>query len=131
MTAELTIAGAHHFAVVVADLARAEHFYAEILALPVLRRWSDDAGAPRSIWVALGDGAFLAIERARRDGPRRDPEAPGHHCLALRIARADRERWRRRLVDAAHPIVRETSFSLFVVDPDGALVALSHHPEGA
>jgi catechol 2,3-dioxygenase-like lactoylglutathione lyase family enzyme len=131
MAADLAIKGAHHVAVVVSDLARAEGFYAGFLGLSVMQRWTDDAGAPRSIWVDLGDGTFLAIERARVDGPIRDAEAPGHHCLALRIACADRERWRDKLVDAGHAIVRETAFSIFVRDPDGALVALSHYPEAA
>lgn len=120
--------GAHHVAVVVRDLERAEAFYAGVLGLAPMRRWTDDAGAPRSVWLDLGDGAFLAVERAAAEGPRRADEAPGLHCIALRIAHTDRERWRAHLAEAGHPVERETEFTLYTRDPDGTLVGLSHHP---
>ena len=120
--------GAHHIAVVVRDLDRAESFYGRVLGLPVTQRWTDDAGAPRSVWLDLGGGAFLAIERAATGGPVRSDEAPGLHCVALRVEPADRERWRTRLADAGHPIERETAFTLYTRDPDGTLVGLSHYP---
>ena len=116
----------HHLAVVVEDLDRAERFYVEVLGLPVVRRWNDASGAPRSVWVSLAQGAFLAIERAGATTPKRSDEAPGYHCLALRIASTERERWRARLADAGHPVERETEKTLYGRDPDGNLVALSH-----
>jgi catechol 2,3-dioxygenase-like lactoylglutathione lyase family enzyme len=119
----------HHLAVVVADLARSEHFYSTVLGLPVERRWDDDTGAPRSIWVALAHGTFLAIERAASDSPLRSDTAPGHHCVALGIAIQDREAWRIQLAQAGIAIERETDFTLYVRDPDGALIGLSHYPD--
>jgi catechol 2,3-dioxygenase-like lactoylglutathione lyase family enzyme len=122
----------HHLAVVVADLARAERFYVGVLGLSVVRRWDDDAGRPRSVWVALGDaGAFLAIERAGADGPTRADEAPGLHCVALGIAPDEREAWRRRLAEHGVAVERESPFTLYVRDPDHNLVGLSHHPHAA
>jgi len=121
----------HHLAVCVQDLARAERFYSGVLGLPVLRRWEDDGGRPRSVWLDLGDGSFLAVERADDAGPLRSDTAPGWHCVALRIARADRETWRRRLEAAGHPVERESAFTLYARDTEGALVALSHHPDPA
>src|SRR5262249_20697384 len=59
----------HHLAVVVRDLDRAEAFYAGALGLPVERRWTDEAGAPRSVWLGLGGDAFLAVERAAATSP--------------------------------------------------------------
>ena len=57
----------HHIAVKVADLARAESFYVELLGLPVLRRWPmPDGKGERSLWLDLGAGAFLALERTDR-----------------------------------------------------------------
>lgn len=121
----------HHLAVVVSDLERAERFYAGVLGLPIERRWTDDAGQPRSIWLGLGEGAFLAVERAARGEPTRDEQAPGWHCACLAIAPSEREVWRGKLEAAGHPIVRETSFTLYVRDPDGQLVGLSHWPDAA
>jgi catechol 2,3-dioxygenase-like lactoylglutathione lyase family enzyme len=121
--------GLHHLAVVTADLARSEAFYAGVLGLPVIRRHDDAEGRPRAVWLALDGGVFLALERAGRDAPRRDPEAPGWHCVALGIPRADRGLWRARLEAAGFPVVRETAFTMYAHDPDGCLVGLSHYPE--
>ena len=118
----------HHLAVVVSDLSRAVTFYTEVLGLPVERRWGDERGEPRSVWVALDAGVFLAIERASAEGPKRDEAAPGFHCLSLRIPRSEREAWRDRLERAGSEIVQETAYTLYVRDPDGNLVGLSHWP---
>lgn len=118
----------HHLAVVTADLARSEAFYAGLLGLPVQKRWSDAEGRPRSVWLGLGGGAFLAVERAEAEGPVRSPEAPGWHCVALGIPVGDRALWRGRLIAAGFPVIRESAFTLYVRDPDGNLVGLSHHP---
>jgi catechol 2,3-dioxygenase-like lactoylglutathione lyase family enzyme len=121
----------HHLAVVVADLARAEAFWADVLGLPVVRRSSDDAGRPRSVWCSLGDGAFVALERASAGGPKRADAAPGHHCVALGIAPEERAAWRARLAAAGVSIERESDFTLYVRDPDDNLVGLSHWPAAA
>src|SRR4051812_5320936 len=107
----------HHLAVVVADLQAAERFYVGVLGLPVTKRWNDDHGAPRSIWVGLDGGAFLAIERAAAAGPLRSDGAPGHHCLALRITREEREARREALEAAGFPVERESPYTLYVRDP--------------
>jgi glyoxylase I family protein len=119
----------HHLAVVVRDLARSEAFYTGVLGLPVVRRWTDEAGAPRSVWLGLGGGGFLAVERAGAAGPTRADAAPGWHCVALGIRPAEREGWRRRLAAAGAAIERESPYSMYARDPDGNLVALSHYPE--
>lgn len=119
----------HHLAVLVADLARAEAFYAGVLGLPVVRRHADAAGRPRSSWLGLDGDAFLAVELAGdAGGARRADDAPGWHLAALHIAPDEREAWRSRLAAAGHPVLRETAFTLYTRDPDGNWVALSHHP---
>ena len=118
----------HHLAVVVADLARAEKFYLEVLGLSLVRRWDDERGVHRSTWVSLGS-AFLAIERAGAAGPTRADNAPGHHCVALKIREKDRAEWRERLGAAGHSVERESPYTLYFRDPDGNLLALSHYPE--
>jgi glyoxylase I family protein len=119
----------HHVAVVVRDLDAAERFYSGVLGLPVIRRWQDGEGRPRSVWVELGEGAFLAIERAAAAGPLRADAAPGLHCLALAIASGDREGMRARLAEAGFPVERESDYTLYTRDPEGSLVGLSHYPE--
>jgi glyoxylase I family protein len=123
--------GAHHIAVKVADLARAESFYVSVLGLPVLRRWpSSDGRQDRSVWLDLGNGAFLALERCEA-GPTKSEDAPGIHLVALRIRRAERDAWARKLAQAGCPIYRETEFTLYLQDPEGNRVGLSHWPEAA
>jgi catechol 2,3-dioxygenase-like lactoylglutathione lyase family enzyme len=116
----------HHLAVLVRDLDRAEAFYADVLGLPVIARHDDEAGRPRAVWLGLDGGAFLAIEKAGAAAP--GAGAPGWHCVALTIPLGEREPWRTRLMAAGHPVERETRYTLYARDPDGALVALSHHP---
>ncbi len=123
--------GLSHLAVLVTDLAGAERFYAGVLGLRVIRRWDDDAGRPRSVWLDLGDGSFLAVERAGAEGPRRGDDAPGHHCLALRVEATERDGWVARLTEAGVAVERETGHTLYFRDPEGNLVALSHWPEAA
>src|SRR5262245_59074331 len=114
----------HHIAVKVRDLGRSEAFYAGVLGLPVLRRHDDDEGNPRSVWLDLG-GAILMIELTAEE---KEVSPHGWHCVALSIDPDDRERWRARLVSAGSPMIRETDFTIYAHDPDGALVALSHYP---
>jgi catechol 2,3-dioxygenase-like lactoylglutathione lyase family enzyme len=124
----MRVGAVHHLAIRAPDLAAAERFYVEVLKLPVRERFAHPDGSPRSVWVALEDGAFLALEATPSDGPRREDDDPGWHCVALAIDPADREAWRERLVEAGHAIERETDFTLYTRDPVGALLALSHYP---
>lgn len=120
----------HHVAVTVRDLDLAERFYGSVLGLPLIRRWSDATGAPRSIWFELGGGAFLAVERFPGDAaPASAAPRPGWHCVALGIAERDREAFRARLEREGCPILRETEFTLYALDPEGNLLGFSHYPE--
>jgi len=129
--ATMTSLHVHHLAVVVADLERAAAFYTGVLGLRELRRWDDAQGRQRSIWCELGAGVFLAIERAERLGPQRDDLAPGFHCIALGIRPDEREAWREKLTRAGVEVFRESPYTLYVRDPDGNIVGLSHFPNAA
>lgn len=123
----------HHLAIQCADLERCERFYREVLGLPVMRRWPREEGGDRSVWLSLGDGEFLALERALEPPPAqawRDGK-PGLHLLSLRIARAERIAWEGRLEVAGVPVVHRTRWTLFFHDPEGNRIGLSHHPEDA
>jgi catechol 2,3-dioxygenase-like lactoylglutathione lyase family enzyme len=120
----------HHLAIKVADLGRAERFYTHVVGLPVLRRWDDERGRPRSVWLALGEaGTFLALERAELCSPVRVDDAPGLHCLAFGIGVAEREALRERLRLARVIIERESDYTTYARDPDGNLIGWSHYPD--
>ncbi len=119
----------HHLAVVVADVERVARFYVDVLGLHEIRRWNDAEGRLRSIWCALGAGAFFAIERAALEGPRRDDVAPGFHCVSLGIRPDERAAWRDRLTAARVDVFRESAYTLYVRDPEGNIVGLSHFPD--
>ena len=118
----------HHLAVCVRDLQRAERFYSGVLGLPIRRRWTREDGSERSLWLELGAGSFLAVEEVP-GGPRRDDDASGWHCVALRIDVDERSAWIAHLAAAGVPIERESAYTLYVRDPEGALIALSHYPD--
>ena len=131
------LAGVHHVAIGVRDLPALEAFYTEVLGLPVLRRWpmADDERRDRSVWLDLGSGAFLALERTAeaelaREGARAERT---HGCLmiALRITAAARPDWEARLAAAGVTVVHRTDYTLYVADPEGNRIGLSHWPDAA
>ena len=129
-------AGFHHVAVQVRDLAAAETFYSGTLGLPVLRRWLADDGSERSLWLDVGNGEFLALERAAADTPppSERPLRDGHagwHLVALRIDAAARATWEQHFQAAGVPVVYRSDFTLYVRDPEGNRVGLSHYPDRA
>jgi glyoxylase I family protein len=124
------IGGFHHLAIQCADLAACERFYRDVLGLPELRRWPAEGGGDRSVWLAVGDG-FLALERADRDpspGPWRDGQ-PGLHLVALRIGKDERESWERRLASLHVPVAHRTRFTIYLRDPEGNRIGLTHYPD--
>jgi glyoxylase I family protein len=143
--------GVHHVAIAVRDLGALEAFYSSVLGLPILRRWpaaqsstvaasagaaSDSAVGDRAVWLDLGNGAFLALERAAEPavGASSDRTADpvlGYLMIALRIASAARADWEARLAAAGVAIVHRTAYTLYVADPEGNRVGLSHWPDAA
>jgi len=128
----------HHFAIRCADLPACERFYREVLGLEVVRRWPREGGGDRSVWLAVGDG-FLALERHEGPAePLRDPGGAawrdgtgGLHLVALRIRPAERSLWEARLEERGVPILHRTRWTLYLRDPEGNRIGLSHHPEDA
>ena len=127
--------GHHHLAIQVKDLAIAERFYADVLGLKVVKRWPrEDGQGERSIWLSVGAGEeFLALEACdaeRPPVPFRDPHG-GLHLLALRIRAADRQAWEEKLGALGIEIVHRTRWTLYVRDPEGNRLGLSHYPHEA
>jgi catechol 2,3-dioxygenase-like lactoylglutathione lyase family enzyme len=130
--------GFHHLAVQVRDLAACEPFYRDVLGLPVIRRWPNaDGTGERSVWLDTGDGhGFLALEVVPPGGPTASEDAarstrPGLHLVALRIPREARDAWESRLTAAGVSVESRTAFTLYVRDPEGNRVGLSHWPQAA
>jgi catechol 2,3-dioxygenase-like lactoylglutathione lyase family enzyme len=132
----LAVRGHHHLAIQVKDLARAERFYREVLGLSLVRRWPFEDGRPgdRSVWLSVGAGEeFIALEACDVDRPPtpfRDPHG-GLHLLALRIPAKDRGAWERRLEQLGVDVVHRTRWSLYLRDPEGNRIGLSHYPDEA
>jgi glyoxylase I family protein len=125
--------GVHHLAIAVRDLEATAAFYEAVLGLPVLRRWpaTDGAAVDRSRWLDLGGGAFLALERSDGQPAAHHDQTPGIQLVALRIAREARADWEARLASAGVPVVHRTAYTIYLRDPEGNRVALSHWPENA
>jgi catechol 2,3-dioxygenase-like lactoylglutathione lyase family enzyme len=106
-----------------------------VLGLQVNKRWFEDDGSPRSVWLDSGRGSFIALEKATpgfeatagafHEGP------PGWFVLALAIRRSSRSAWEDRLRAAGVKIQRRTPYTLFFRDPDGNRIGLSHYPDAA
>jgi catechol 2,3-dioxygenase-like lactoylglutathione lyase family enzyme len=131
-----SVRGHHHLAIQVKDLPGAVRFYADILGLKVVRRWprEDGGSGERSVWLSVGEGEeFIALEACDVDRPPtpfRDPHG-GLHLLALRISAHDRRGWERRLAELGIELVNRTRWTLYVRDPEGNRIGLSHYPDEA
>jgi glyoxylase I family protein len=128
------VEGLHHVALRCSDLGRCEAFYREVLHLPVLRRWPAEGGGDRSVWLSAG-GGFLALERADRGRDPAGTEGPfaaapcGWQVVALAIRPGERAAWKARLHALGVKVEHESPWSIFLRDPEGNRVALSHWPE--
>jgi catechol 2,3-dioxygenase-like lactoylglutathione lyase family enzyme len=130
----LTSLGFHHLALQVADVAGVAAFYRERLGLPELARHHREDGSLRSVWLGLRTGGtaadgFLAVEGAEPGVGR--GTTLGLSMVALRIAPGDRARARAALERAGVRVERETAWTLYLRDPEGKLIGLSHHPDPA
>ncbi len=122
----------HHLAVIAKDLGRSAHFYGHVLGLSEIRRWQNEKGDDRSIWYSLGGDCFLAVEIASANSTANTAKSdgdPGWHCIALAILPSEREYYRIFLQNEGIAIERESNYTIYIRDPDGALIGLSHYPE--
>jgi glyoxylase I family protein len=125
----LRTAGLHHLAIQATDVNRVATFYRDVLGLREIQRFHFDDGSLRSVWLATLPETglpFLAIERLSEPLSK---GTQGVSMLAFAIAATDRQRTVNRLVNAGHPLVRETPYTVYFNDPEGNLVGLSHYPD--
>ena len=129
----MKVQGFHHLAIQVKALEDVAGFYQDVLGLREIERHHGEDGRLRSIWLDVGGGGFLALERVEAS-PAPDPSfrdgRPGLFLIAIRVPRAERAHIRSELERRGIPLVHETRWTLYVRDPEGNRVALSHHPDG-
>jgi glyoxylase I family protein len=109
----------HHLALRVADVERSRGFYSGLLGLRELRRFEDEAGTLRSVWLAAGPVVVMLEKQLKAPGP----ETGSGHVLALAVDGL--HEWEERLGAAGVAIVDRTAYTLYVRDPDGHRVGLS------
>jgi catechol 2,3-dioxygenase-like lactoylglutathione lyase family enzyme len=116
-----------HFGIEVGDLARAEHFYTEVLGLGVVAHLGDQTllqCGEQNLALFRVPREPLSTEerRARID----HPLGRGHH--AFRVSRADFESAPERLTAAGVECARKIDWGdhdcLYFLDPDGNLLEI-------
>jgi catechol 2,3-dioxygenase-like lactoylglutathione lyase family enzyme len=118
----IPVTGVSELVLEVLDLERAEAFYAGVLGLPVVERWT---GRP-AVWVMAGDRTRIGLWQPQvgiaggRGGV--------HVHYAMHIAPADYDAATARLRERGQAI-EETDFgdsgrAVYVTDPDGNVVEL-------
>lgn len=128
--------GVHHLAIQCRDLPTMVRFYERVLRLRVERRWPsdrpEDRGGDRSVWLRLGT-SVLALEgcTGEPEPPPWQSDTPGLHLLAVEIHWANREIWRAHLAHCGVEVVHESPWTIYVRDPEGNRVGLSHFPYDA
>ncbi len=126
----MDIRGFHHLAIQVHALEKVAAFYREVLGLTEQSRHLRPDGSVRSLWLAV-PGGFLALEQVDEttlSTPFRHPR-PGLHLVALRIPREARAGIVETLRARGIAIEHQTRWTVYVRDPEGNRVGLSHHPK--
>ena len=116
-----------HVVVRVSDLERAEHFYGDLLGLPLCARL--DEGGMKMAFFTLGNHHDFAIMEVSGEGSSDSADAVGLHHVAFNIGTTlDELREAKENLDAAgvvtHPVDHEVTKSLYFSDPDGNGVEL-------
>ena len=124
------VQGFHHLAIQVHDLERVSAFYRDVLGLTEQARHRAEDGTVRSVWLQLEDGGFLALERVEGNPMGDDFKSPhlGLHLLALRIPRDERAAVLSRLKRLGVAVDHQSRWTVYVRDPEGNRIGLSHHP---
>ena len=116
-----------HVVLRVTDRERAEHFYGDILGLPICARF--DEGGFKMAFFTLGNHHDFAVMEVSGDGSSPSESAVGLHHVAFNIGTTlDELRDAKAKLDAegiaTTPIDHEVTKSLYFEDPDGNGVEL-------
>ncbi|MBI3468175.1 MAG: VOC family protein [Planctomycetes bacterium] len=110
-----SFSGIHHCSIIVTDLARADHFYREVLGLKPIHK-------PRTfdftvLWYQLGDQHVHLIPSSEADAV-----SPRHMALHVSDARATRRYFKRLGIACRETTPIPGADRFFVSDPDGNLI---------
>ena len=102
-----------------------------MLGLEELARHFTEEGNLRSIWLSLPGSGFLALEKTEREAAPEELQSlrPGYSLIALQIAPQDRSALATELASKGVPIVHQTRWTIYIRDPEGNRIGLSHYPE--
>jgi glyoxylase I family protein len=125
----MRVNGFHHAAIEARDVEKVAAFFRDLLGLPEVVRHHRADGSLRSIWLAAQTDAepgapFIAVEQTEHGVH----AGAGWFMVALSIAAHERKRIHQTLVERGVTIEKETRWTIFVRDPEGNLVGLSHYP---
>ena len=123
-------AGLHHLALGARDVANLAAFYRDQLGLVEVGRFDEpDGGGLRSVWLALGGGAVLMIEKTEQAArPEVDGREAGLFLLAVACDAGRLESLASALRELGVEQVAESQFSRYFRDPEGNRFALSCYP---
>ena len=128
----------HHLAIQCVDLARCERFYPRCWGCACsgagrARTAGRGTGASGSPWVTARwrPSSRWSGPTAPLMGGRGVTAPPGLHLAALRIPAWERRMWEERLAAAGVEVVHRSRWTLYVRDPEGNRIGLSHHPRSA
>jgi glyoxylase I family protein len=117
------VTGIHHVSLVVTDLERARHFYAEVLGLPEIPRPATFDFVV--VWFDLGTQHIHLVPRGTADVP-----SPRHFALHVVDAVAARAHFETFGIATRETTPIPGCDRFFVHDPDGNLIEIMHwqHP---
>jgi catechol-2,3-dioxygenase len=112
----------------VADLSASEHFYLDVIGLPVVERWTDERPA---VWLALGREGFLGLWPPETGGAVAIHGGRGglHVHFALRVPMGTLDCVEARLESLDYPVESwdfgNGNRAIYLDDPDGNVIELT------
>jgi catechol-2,3-dioxygenase len=120
--------GIYEMVLEVADLERAEHFYHEVIGLPIADRWADERQAT---FLTLGRDAFLGLWPVETGGEKAIHGGRGgaHVHFAVHVPQGSLPTFEARIQAGGYETERRDfgggNLALYVTDPDGHVLELT------
>ncbi|MGI8644233.1 MAG: VOC family protein [Thermomicrobiales bacterium] len=127
-TRPLPTTGIFEMVLEVANLDASEHFYRDVIGLPVAERWQGDRPG---LWLTLGREAFLGLWPVETGGEKAIHGGRGgsHVHYALRVPHGTLDELHQRLAHYGLAVERREfgpgDHAIYVDDPDGNVLELT------